>query len=76
MYGIAVLKSTSSILCVNLLQREFRRYRSGRFFYFASMVAEQMGGILTLSNADELRDELDIPAALNGAAVVMRFGGK
>ncbi len=48
----------------------------GLGLYFASMVAEQMGGILTLSNADELRDELDIPAALNGAAVVMRFGGK
>lgn len=48
----------------------------GLGLYFAGMVAEQMGGILTLSNADELREELDIPAALGGAAVVMRFGGK
>jgi hypothetical protein len=48
----------------------------GLGLYFASMVAEQMGGILTLSNADELREELAVPAALDGAAVVMRFGGK
>lgn len=48
----------------------------GLGLYFASMVAEQMGGLLTLSNADELRDELDFPEALDGAAVVMRFGGK
>lgn len=48
----------------------------GLGLYFASMVIEQMGGMLTLMNADELREELDIPAALDGAAVVMRFGGK
>lgn len=48
----------------------------GLGLYFASMVTEQMGGILTLSNADELREELDVPAALDGAAVVMRFGGR
>lgn len=48
----------------------------GLGLYFASMVAEQMGGILTLSNADELREELDVPVILDGAAVVMRFGGK
>lgn len=48
----------------------------GLGLYFASMVAEQMGGLLTLSNAAELREELDVPAALEGAAVVMRFRGK
>lgn len=48
----------------------------GLGLYFASMVTEQMGGILTLSNAEELREELDVPVALDGAAVVMRFGGK
>lgn len=48
----------------------------GLGLYFASMVAEQMGGILTLSNAAELREELDVPMVLDGAAVVMRFGGK
>lgn len=48
----------------------------GLGLYFANMVVEQMGGILTISNAEELREELDIPAAFDGAAVVMRFGGK
>lgn len=48
----------------------------GLGLYFASMVTEQMGGILTLCNAEELREELDVPVALDGAAVVMRFGGK
>jgi nitrogen fixation/metabolism regulation signal transduction histidine kinase len=49
---------------------------TGLGLYFASMVTEQIGGMLTLSNADELREELDVPKALDGAAVVLRFGGK
>ena len=48
----------------------------GLGLYFAGLVAEQMGGILTLSSAAQLREELDVPIALDGAAVVLRFGGK
>lgn len=47
----------------------------GLGLYFASMVIEQMGGVLTLSNAGELRDEVELPTSFDGAAVVMRFGG-
>lgn len=47
----------------------------GLGLYFANLVVEQMGGTLTLSSADELRDELDVPAAFDGAAVVLRFKG-
>ncbi len=48
----------------------------GLGLYFASMVTEQIGGLLSISSAEELREELDIPDAFDGAAVVMRFGGK
>lgn len=48
----------------------------GLGLYFANLVAEQMGGLLMLSSAEELREEIDVPAAFDGAAVVMRFGGK
>lgn len=48
----------------------------GLGLYFANLVTEQMGGILTLSSAEELREEVDVPAAFDGAAVVMRFGGR
>jgi hypothetical protein len=46
----------------------------GLGLYFANLVMEQCGGQLTIHNADELRDEIDIPASYDGAAVVMRFG--
>ena len=46
----------------------------GLGLYFANLVMEQCGGQLTIHNADELRDEIDIPAPYDGAAVVMRFG--
>lgn len=49
---------------------------TGLGLYFASLACEQMGGVLTLSNAADLREELDVPPALDGAAVVLRFGGK
>jgi signal transduction histidine kinase len=48
----------------------------GLGLYFANLVTEQMGGVLTLSTAEDLRDEIDVPAAFDGAAVVMRFKGK
>jgi hypothetical protein len=48
----------------------------GLGLYFARMVTEQMGGVLTLSTTDELRDEMTIPKAFDGAAVVMRFKGR
>lgn len=48
----------------------------GLGLYFANLVTEQMGGIFTISSAEELREEFDVPAAFDGAAVVMRFGGK
>ncbi|NUO74761.1 MAG: hypothetical protein HOQ32_01985 [Lysobacter sp.] len=48
----------------------------GLGLYFAGLVAEQCGGLLTIGTTDELRDELDIPAAYDGAAVALRFPGK
>lgn len=48
----------------------------GLGLYFANLVTEQIGGVLTLSTAEELRDEFDIPSSFDGAAVVMRFGGR
>jgi len=48
----------------------------GLGLYFASLVTEQCGGVLTIGSADDLRDELDIPAAYDGAAVTLRFPGK
>lgn len=48
----------------------------GLGLYFANLVVEQMGGLLMLSSAEELREEIDLPAAYDGAAVVMRFGGR
>ena len=46
----------------------------GLGLYFANLVMEQCGGQLTIHTADELRDEIEIPAPYDGAAVVMRFG--
>ena len=46
----------------------------GLGLYFANLVMEQVGGELTVHSASELRDEIDIPKAYDGAAVVMRFG--
>lgn len=46
----------------------------GLGLYFAKHVMEQCGGELTIHSADELRDEIEIPKAFDGAAVVLRFG--
>lgn len=46
----------------------------GLGLYFAKHVMEQCGGALTIQSADELRDEIEIPEAFDGAAVVLRFG--
>jgi signal transduction histidine kinase len=46
----------------------------GLGLYFAKHVMEQCGGDLTVQSADELRDEIEIPKAFDGAAVVLRFG--
>jgi signal transduction histidine kinase len=46
----------------------------GLGLYFANLVMEQIGGELTIHTASDLRDEIDIPRAFDGAAVVMRFG--
>ena len=48
----------------------------GLGLYFANMVVEQIGGVLTLESAEDLRDEVDLPDAFDGAAVVMRFKGE
>lgn len=45
----------------------------GLGLYFAKHVMDQCGGELTIHTADELRDEIDIPRAFDGAAVVLRF---
>lgn len=47
----------------------------GLGLYFANLVVEQMGGILTLESTADLREEVDIPDVFDGAAVVMRFKG-
>jgi hypothetical protein len=46
----------------------------GLGLYFANHVMEQCGGELTIHTASDFRDEIDIPKAFDGAAVVMRFG--
>jgi signal transduction histidine kinase len=46
----------------------------GLGLYFANLVMEQVGGELTIHSASDLRDEIEIPKAYDGAAVVMRFG--
>ena len=46
----------------------------GLGLYFAKHVMEQAGGELTIQSASDFRDEIDFPAAFDGAAVVMRFG--
>lgn len=48
----------------------------GLGLYFANLVTEQMGGVLTLGTVEDLREEVDIHTAFDGAAVVMRFKGK
>ena len=45
----------------------------GLGLYFATHVMEQFGGELTIHSASDFRDEVDIPKAFDGAAVVMRF---
>lgn len=47
----------------------------GLGLYFAKHVMDQSGGELTVHTADELRDEIEIPGAFDGAAVVLRFRG-
>ena len=46
----------------------------GLGLYFAKQVMDQCGGELTIHSADDLRDEIDLPKAFDGAAVVLRFG--
>jgi signal transduction histidine kinase len=46
----------------------------GLGLYFANLVMEQCGGELTIHTVSDLRDEISIPKAYDGAAVVMRFG--
>jgi signal transduction histidine kinase len=58
--------------------KAFRSTRTGGMglgLYFANLVMEQCGGTLTIHATSDLRDEIDIPASYDGAAVVMRFGG-
>lgn len=45
----------------------------GLGLYFARHVMEQCGGEITVHTAQELRDEISVPEAFDGAAVVMRF---
>ncbi|MHA6909484.1 ATP-binding protein [Ralstonia pseudosolanacearum] len=45
----------------------------GLGLYFAKHVMDQCGGELTIHPADEFRDEMEIPKAFDGAAVVLRF---
>jgi signal transduction histidine kinase len=45
----------------------------GLGLYFAKQVMDQCGGELTIHSAEELRDEIEIPRAFDGAAVVLRF---
>lgn len=47
----------------------------GLGLYFANLVMEQCGGALTIHDCASFRDEVAIPVALDGAAIVMRFGG-
>jgi len=47
----------------------------GLGLYFSRHVLEQCGGELTVERASDLRDEMDVPQAYDGAAVVMRFKG-
>jgi nitrogen fixation/metabolism regulation signal transduction histidine kinase len=46
----------------------------GLGLYFASLVMEQCGGMLTIHDMEEFRDEIKIPKAYDGAAVVLRVG--
>ncbi len=50
-----------------------RRGGMGLGLFFANQVMEQCGGVLTIHSAADLRDEVSIPKAYDGAAVVMRF---
>jgi signal transduction histidine kinase len=57
--------------------KAFRSTRTGGMglgLYFANLVMEQCGGTLTVHAVSDLRDEVDIPASYDGAAVAMRFG--
>lgn len=45
----------------------------GLGLYYANLVMEQCGGELTLHDAEEFRDEVEISSAYDGAAVVLRF---
>lgn len=46
----------------------------GLGLYYANLVMEQCGGMLSIHDAADLRDEVEIPKAYDGAAVVLRFG--
>ncbi|MDL1862223.1 hypothetical protein FBR04_14520 [Betaproteobacteria bacterium PRO7] len=50
-----------------------RRGGMGLGLFFANQVMEQCGGTLSIESASDLRDEMPIPRAYDGAAVVMRF---
>ncbi|WP_199136046.1 ATP-binding protein [Delftia sp. ASV31] len=47
----------------------------GLGLYFADQTMEICGGSFEVTSACELKDELEVPDAYNGAAVVFRFGG-
>lgn len=74
---IAVVDNGTGFAIENERAKEaFFTTRSGGMglgLYFANLVMEQCGGQLTIHSADELRDEIEIPAPYDGAAVVMRF---
>jgi len=53
-----------------------RRGGMGLGLFFANQVMEQCGGALSIESASDLRDEMPIPPAYDGAAVVMRFKKK
>ena len=50
-----------------------RRGGMGLGLFFANQVMEQCGGTLAIESAADFRDEVAIPRAFDGAAVVMRF---
>ena len=45
----------------------------GLGLYYSRMVMESIDGSLVLCSADEARDDFNIPAAYDGAAVIFQF---
>lgn len=46
----------------------------GLGLFFANLVMEQIGGMLSVHSAEEFRDEMNLSDPYDGAAVVLRFG--